>query len=53
MSKLNLSIEKLTVQKWYDFSIQDKHIIIGLLAVVGGWLPQISTGSMVLAEINN
>ena len=53
MKIFNNGVEKLTKTKWSDFSIPEKEVLFGILAVVGGWNSSIRTGQQVQVEINN
>lgn len=54
MKIINHSLELLKTQKWQDIKIDDKHTILGLFTVIGGWygFTRVTAGSQVLAQIN-
>ena len=43
----NECVLKLKSNQWADLSIFDRQLTVGLLAVLGGWKPQVKAGATV------
>jgi len=53
LALLEQAISVLRQKDWKTLSLEDKQIIFGVLAMVGGWEAPLLPGSQVMAEINN
>ncbi|CDW79829.1 hect domain and rcc1-like domain-containing protein [Stylonychia lemnae] len=49
----NKSLKALQDKNWKDIETIDKQIIVGIMALIGGWNPPIKQGQSVQVEINN
>lgn len=54
MKIINESLQILKTKKWKEVPRDDKHIVLGLFSVIGGWygFGRLSAGSQVLVQSN-